>query len=657
MTHPHLFVTAEKTADLRSLADVRRDILTGWPAELWKRLVDKVEEESRQEPWTPSMDLPFRPEGDVKHANREYQLVSFSANRVRDAALVALITGERSYVEAALGQIDALFDAERWPDWRDLAHARMGLTVDLRHGQLARSLGIAYDWLHGLLTDAERGRLLDGLDRRAIQPYKTAVEAGEWWANGQTNWMTCIVGGFGILGMGLGSDHPDANWLVEIARPRMEGYMGIFGPEDEFNESVQYASATMYVVDYFLAELYASAGERNPLAGYGLSDFCRWYLHCTVPPGRVLGFGDPAADMPPVVTHFSAVAAALRDPLIQWFYLQYADLMEPTHRQGALELLYYDPTLEASPPDADLPLGRAYRGEAQIITSRSSWDPTWTPSVVYSKAAQEHNHGHADWGQVCIDGYGERLIVDLGAPPRYPRDQKERYYNYQQSGHNVLVFGSNETGGVSVNERRQGTIVRAELDDARGGAWTMDLSAVYGEGCRVLRHVVHLLPRVAVVLDEAEPESPQPVSLRWHTIVPAELDQDGRFTVRGESAVLTGQVLRLDGEAEVDLGRHEYHPPYDTDRLGEPYPKVREPFVEIKTTDRQCRILSLFCVFGPDERVAPWERSAEGWVIETAEGTVQVAMDGTDLVVTLHSDQSCATIRIDTQKRSLDDWR
>jgi len=347
----------------------------------------------------------------------------------------------------------------------------------------------------------------------------------------------------------------------------------------------------------------------------------------------VLGFGDPGADLAPVVSHFSAVAAGLRDPLIQWFYLQYADLVDSTFRGHALELLYYDPTLEAQPPGADLPLGRAYRGEAQIITSRSGWDPTCTPSVVYSKAAQEHNHGHADWGQVCIDGYGERLVIDLGAPPRYPRDQKERYYNYQQWGHNVLVFGSNETGGVSVNEPRQGTIAQVELDDARGGAWAMDLSEVYGEGCRVVRHVVHLLPRVAVVLDEAELEAPQPISLRWHTISPAEPDTDGRFTVRGESAALTGQVLRLDGEAEVRLGRHEYRPPYDTDRLDEPYPKVREPFVEVKTTARMCRMLSLFCVFGPDERAASWERAAEGWAIETPEGTVQVLIDGSALAV------------------------
>ena len=86
--------------------------------------------------------------------------------------------------------------------------------------------------------------------------------------------------------------------------------------------------------------------------------------------------------------------------------------------------------------------------------------------MVYAKAARESNHSHPDWGQVCLDGYGERLLRDLGSPPAYPRTDRERYYNYQQWGHNVLVFGKNETGGVSISMRdRAGEITEAQFDD------------------------------------------------------------------------------------------------------------------------------------------------------------------------------------------------
>jgi hypothetical protein len=347
----------------------------------------------------------------------------------------------------------------------------------------------------------------------------------------------------------------------------------------------------------------------------------------------VLGFSDPAPDMPPVVGHLSAVAAALRDPLIQWFYLQYAELMLPTHRRRALDLLFYDPTLEARPPDDRLPLGRAYHHQAKIVSSRSSWDPQSTTSVVYAKAAQEDYHGHADWGQVCIDGYGERLIIDLGSPHGYPLSHKQRYYNYQQFGHNVLVFGRNETGGIPVGRARRGEVSYAEFDRRRGGAWTMDLSKAYGEGKQVVRHVVHLLPRIAVVLDEAKLPAAEAISLRWHTITPADLENDGRFTVRGEKAVLASRVECLTGEAEIRLGRHEYRPPYDKDRLGNPYRQRHEPFVELNRTGESCRLLSVFCVFGPGEGVKAWQKSDERWSIETPEGPVQVRVTGEHLEV------------------------
>ncbi len=618
---PWIFVTGEKVEGLRSLEEVRSGIREGHAAELWKQTLAKVEEEMKQEPIAPG------------EGNRNFHIVATTANRITDAALVALITDERRYADAALLQIWALFDREQWPEWADKAHLQVGLKADLRHGQLARALGMAYDWLYGLLTDEERQRFLEGLDRCAVRPFKAGVEAGEHWVNRQSNWMTCIVGGFGILGMALGPDHPDSAWLVKLARPRIQRYMSTFGPEGEFNESVQYSGSTMYVVDYFLAERYASGGKKNPLEQYGLSDHCRWYMYCTVPPGRVLGFGDPAPDMPPVVTHLCAVASALRDPMIQWFYLQYADLVLPTHHRRALELLWYDPTIEAQSPRGRLPLGRAYHNQAKILTSRSSWDPESTTSVVYAKAAQEGNHGHADWGQVCVDGYGERLIVDLGSPPGYPRSHKERYYNYQQWGHNVLVFGKNETGGIPLGRPRGGKITHAEFDDRRGGAWTMDLSEAYGEGQHVRRHVVHLLPRIAVVLDEAELDVKEPISLRWHTIAPAEPDDEGCFTVRGDKATLTCRVQRLDGEAELRLGRHEYRPPYDKDRLGNPYPQRHEPFVEIKTENDRCQILSAFCVFGPDEQTPLWQGGADGWSINTPEGPVQVRLEKHGLAV------------------------
>jgi hypothetical protein len=632
---PHIFVTAEPVPGLRSVAEVREAIQSGHAAALWDALVAKVDREALEEAWTPHSMVKGRSAAHAAKGNRDFVIVAMSANRVTDAALVALIRDDRRYADAAMKQIDALFDPERWPDWEDMAHINAGRRADLRHGQLVVAVAVAYDWLYELLSAEERQRILAGIDRCALAPYKAGVEAKESWLNNNTNWMTVMVGGFGIAGMALGADHPESGWMVALAEPRMASYLDVLGQEGEFNESVQYAGSMMNVVRYFMAQQYASGGTDKPFERHALDRFCRWYMHMTFPPGRVAGFGDPAPDMPPVVSYFSAVASATQDPVLQWFYLQYADRMLVTHRRRAFELLYYDANLQPQPPGADFPLGRAYHGQGKLVSSRSSWDPASAVSVVYGKAGREASHSHADWGQVCIDGYGERLLVDLGSPPGYPKSEPERYYNYQQWGHNVFVLGENDTGGVSWRERRlEGTIPHAEFDRARGGAWIMDLTPVYSGATTVTRTVVHLLPRVAVVLDRARLETPQPISMRWHTIAAAEPDAEGRFTVHGKQAALLGYTTRLDGPAELRTGRHAYAAPYDKDRLGTPYPAVNEPFVEITTRDDRCTLLSIFCTLEPDD-VARSEilRTDGGWTVRTPEGNVDIRLDENELAV------------------------
>ena len=47
----------------------------------------------------------------------------------------------------------------------------------------------------------------------------------------------------------------------------------------------------------------------------------------------------------------------------------------------------------------------------------------------------------------------------------------------------------------------------------------MDLTAAYDGVKSARRTVVHLLPRIAVVLDEGELDESEEISLRWHTAV------------------------------------------------------------------------------------------------------------------------------------------
>ena len=299
-----------------------------------------------------------------------------------------------------------------------------------------------------------------------------------------------------------------------------------------------------------------------------------------------------------------------------------------------MELLYYDASLQGVSPDGVLPLGKAYHYQGHVVSSRSSWDPTRCVSVVYGKSGREAYHGHADWGQVCIDGYGERLLVDLGSTPGYPKSATERYYNYQQYGHNVFMFGENETGGVSLREKgRYGETVWSAFDAERGAAWTMDLSHVYDEGAQVSRTVVHLLPNVAVVLDTAKLASTDKISMRWHVAGETAPEDDGSFVVVGKQGSLVGRTMRLDGEATLTAKHHEYVAPYNTHRLGAEFKQRKEPFLDMEMTDDRCQLLSLFAVFESGSDLGRWESVEDGWKITTAEGPVEVKLAGNRLLV------------------------
>ena len=151
MPHPHLFVTKDPVDGLRSLSHVRASISQGHAKHLWEALLAKVTRESNEAPWIPSTPLPERKPTSVARANRDYDLVARLCNRIMDASLVALVTGESRWADAALRQIECLYDPAQWPEYEDQTHLDHGDHCSLRRGQLAVALGLTYDWLYDFL--------------------------------------------------------------------------------------------------------------------------------------------------------------------------------------------------------------------------------------------------------------------------------------------------------------------------------------------------------------------------------------------------------------------------------------------------------------------------------------------------------------------------
>jgi hypothetical protein len=159
----------------------------------------------------------------------------------------------------------------------------------------------------------------------------------------------------------------------------------------------------------------------------------------------------------------------------------------------------------------------------------------------------------------------------------------------------------------------------------------MDLTNAYVGAKRVRRTVIHLLPGYAVVLDEAELETAEEISLRWHTASAGAPDAAGNFRVVNGGHVLACRIESLDGEPDsIGLKRHAYAAPYNRDRTGQLLEQRNEPYVELLQKRQACRILSLFGDAGLGTE-GLWENSGNSWELATATGRVEVICSETSL--------------------------
>ena len=507
---------------------------------------------------------------------------------------------------------------------------------------LSQDCAIAYDWLYDSLTENERAEIRAGIDRRGIQPFLTSVEQGAWWMEDLNNWVTVIAGGVAVAAMALHEDHPEAQRIIDIATERFDAYLETYGSDGEFNESVAYAGANRLPVGYFNALRFSTGGKVDRLGEWPFSQMCRWVMHGTLDNKKLIPFGDSWPERDVMTGYVAAVAAANQDPVLQDFFLR---TLSDKHAHP-INLLFYDARVKPLPPTGREPLAIAFKAHGGMIVSRTSWEKPRTDCIVFSKFGREENHEHNDLGVVGFDTLGQRLIVDLGSPSGYPEDffegaKRWEYYNASIRGHNTLMFGGREQrypirqrGEPILSNEISGKLEHWWHEAGQGTAWRMELSAAYTGVKHFRRTVLHLWPGYILVLDDAELEQSESISLRWHTIDKAAPETDGSFVVSEGGAAAVGRIANL-GHGDLQIGRHQhaYAAPYDRDRTGTLLDQRNESFVEATLTDRRCRFLTLFATGAAVDFDGPnrWNQTPTGWTFYGPDGPVTAAVEGSKL--------------------------
>jgi hypothetical protein len=364
--HPHIFLNDDEIAGMRSVADVRKSIEDGIPKQIWEMIQSECDAEVGSEPLTARSIVEGRNITAANQNNPDYTICKAAGQRILRNALAMLITENPDYKKTALDQMWALFDEAVWPDWIDQAHVKFGNPAGLRTGMLSQDVAIGFDWLFPYLSEEERERILEGLDRRGIQPFLTSIEQGAWWSQELSNWYTVIIGGLGIAGMALGDAHPQSQELIDLSLGKMKTYLSIYGEDGEFNESVAYSNATRIPVTYFLAYYYHLSGGENLLAIHPFPQTAEWAIYSTLPPGRYAAFGDGWIEVPPEVEFMTAIAAATRSPILQGFCMRFLEA-----NSNPFLLLWFDPSLKTASPEGRWPRGRAFRENGAQVYSRT----------------------------------------------------------------------------------------------------------------------------------------------------------------------------------------------------------------------------------------------------------------------------------------------
>lgn len=605
-----LYFTARKTdaPHLRSWTELRRQIQNGAYGTLWQQIEKQARRDLGAEPLVPSSMFPEREPDQALHANRDFTISVAATQRVLRAALLFRITGDPAFHRVALEQIHSLIDPAQWVEWRDKSHVHLGIPADLRTGWISRDVAIAYNWLRSSLTARERRVIVKGIEQMGIRPFLESLPMNPHWMQRLSNWTTCVVGGMGICGMALGADHPESENLIALSKIKMEEYLGIFGPEGEFNESPAYAGSIMLVVKYYSALDCLQPG-REHLAEFPFPQAAAWIRHLTLGPKRIAAFGDAHPNNAPFVQHYAAIAAATRDPAIQSLAQHFSALGNGYSVPDVFALIWHDPTLPAQVPGPTYPKHATYHAHGACFSSRTDWNNIGAACVVYGKAGREPCHAHADIGQVCIDAHGERLILDLGLPAGgYPADffgeNRFNYYNASVLGHNLLTLDDQEqpdtpSAGQYLSE--------GLLPNEAGVYWLFDLSACHPRATRITRAVIHFLPGVIAVVDDAHARGTTTFRLRWHTIKPVKPTAAGAFKFTAGGASLSARI-QSHGRAKITFqsGRHAYRAPYHCNRLGEKLTQRREPYVDALSSGINARILSAFATGRSNARLPAW---------------------------------------------------
>ena len=541
--HPRIYLTAQRIGELRQAIKTTH-------APLWEEV--RAQADSVVQPGAPA----YREQPDSSGDEQLWQ--RGVGNTMPALAMAYVLTGERKYLDSAREWALASCGYRTWG---------LGRTdgMDLAAGHQLFGLGIVYDWCFEGLGDEARRTIRETLVKRTSAMFEAAAAGNAWWHRAYLqNHLWVNIAGMAVAGLAVFDEVEGATQWIALPLDKFQRTMAVLGPDGASHEGVGYWG---YGVEYMLKFMHLA----RDLLGVDMFDNEWWrstatYRQYLALPrnawsrrSNIVDIADcPRGNWYGPDYLLRRLAREYRDGYAQWLAQQIDDADVDSPEARWLNLVWFDPTLPARPPD-DRPTLRHFP-DMDIVSARSDWSGDESLLVlkcgpyIGHEAVQQFTydpgggHVHPDANHFVLFGCGDWLIRDDGYRAKWTGQHNTLLIDGKgQLGEGARWF----QGAAALRLKARPHIVRAtsspELDHIVG-----DATQAYPRDSglrRYVRHALLLKPDVLIVADDIALDAEHELELRLHP-EHSQAERDGAsLIIRSERAALRLEPLTTDGVA------------------------------------------------------------------------------------------------------------
>lgn len=448
--------------------------------------------------------------------------------RVQTLGGLYRLTGEQKYADRAKAEMLA---AARFQDWNP-SHF-------LDVAEMTNALGIGYDWLHDLLTPAERDEIRKAIIQKGLEPGMDVYRKRSGWHTRTNNWNQVCNGGLAVGALAIADEEPElAGRIISEAKKSLPIAMAEFSDGGCIEGPGYWGYATLYI-SYYAAAMQSALGDTSILESPGLSQTGLFRIHSIGPIERTFNFGDGGEHAGTAAQMFY-FARAFKMPA--YAAHERSRVGAKGEQADALHLLWYNP--EGSLADITrMPTAASFE-RIDVGLMRSRWNDPNAAFVGFKGGDNAASHANLDLGTFVYDVNGIRWATELGADdynlPGYFGGKRWTYYRMRTEGQNTLTLD-----GENQNVKAKSKITTFDADKRSG---TVDLTAAYAGQVESAKRTFELTGKRLAITDELNAPSPVEVTWHMHTDAKIEVQSEGRRAVLSrDGKQVVAQIIGLPG--------------------------------------------------------------------------------------------------------------